>query len=599
MRNRQPGRSWVILGWPVAEKIRATGVALLQPKFSKVFVVALPRQRDNFREFSIWATRPWKLGIMSLNPIMRWKDRADRRGGFECGASGAKLVLLTCRESTVCVDRIFIEEESFESRHKGHPRPPLEISRQLLIQRDLTGYKTVFVADEATAGCFVIIPKMTKVDSEGAMLLQARKLLSWESAEPIMAHLDSEFLRDRTGSVLGLADWKAVKPWCKLVEGSGGLMDDVTVRACAYQALAERQRWADEHPVLLVADFGALSSCFYVLDHQVVKFMREVPVGGDAVTKALTTEVSTDNGAIHLNEIEAEKLKISGDLLRMDMMMRPVIERMSAEVMRSIQFFKENTGQKVDGVYITGGTARLRALKTHLESTIPVPVKTIDPFTGLDFLSAGVKSRAEEHKARLAVAVGLGLSQRPAVSLLPKSVQISKRLAGFAPMAVAILLALGFFPLIFGVIFQTVRIQRIRPEIKKYKEELAVAVRYRQEMEALQAQLRQSSDYYNTLKSLTVRSPLWAGIMNALADAVPRDIVLTHFSTEFRKGGTGNIILKGQVLPSAAVFDEPVSSFLSSLSSSVFFSHVSVANAEINRTDEMLGTFEIQCEIVY
>lgn len=530
-------------------------------------------------------------------------ERTEQRGGLECGTSGAKLVILTHPESGLCVENVFIEEKPFESRIKGESRPPVESTRQILIQRNLSGYKIVFVAEEAAGSCFAITPKMSKADADGAILLQAKKLLSWESSEPIMAHMDSEFLRDRTGSVVGLADWKTLKPWCRLVEGSGGVVDDITVRACAYLALAGHQGWAGAHPVFLIADLGASSSCFYVLDRYTVRFMREAPVGGDAITKALTTEVSTDAGTIHLSEDKAEELKISGGVSQgkehMEMMVRPVIERISSEIMRSIQFFKENTGQKVEAVFITGGSSRLQALMRYFKQSIPLPVETIDPFAGLNFSNTGVKSRAEKHKARLAVAVGLALAEEPPISLLPRFLQTSKRLAKFAHMAVIVLLVLGFFPLLFAVIFQGIKIKTVRPKIERYKEELVHTRKQQEQIGILQMKVQESSDYYQALNSLVVRDPLWPGILNALADAVHQDVVLTRFSTGFNKDGNRNIILEGRVLPSAAGFDNAVASLLQALNSSVFFSHVSIAGAEVNRTEEMLGTFEIECGLVY
>jgi len=239
---------------------------------------------------------------------------SERRAGLECGATGAKMVLLVHRNGAFQVEHIFLEEVLFESRIKGKARPPLDVTRQLLIHKNLSGCKTIFIANGAMDSCFVILPKMGKAETDGAMLLQARKLVAWESAKPMMAFIGSDFLRERTGYLVGLADWKAVKAWGRLIENSGGLIDDVTLAACAYQALARCQRWADEFPVFLVADLGATASCFYILDRQAVKFMRKVPVGGDAITKIITTVVSTDDGPIQLTDLEAEDVKITGYL---------------------------------------------------------------------------------------------------------------------------------------------------------------------------------------------------------------------------------------------------------------------------------------------
>lgn len=558
------------------------------------------------------------------------KFTSGRRAGLECGASGAKLVLLSKRDSDFQVEQIFIENYLFESRLKGKTLSPLDIVRRLLIHKNLTGYQIVFVANEAVKSCFTILPKMSKAEMEGAILLQAKKLLSWESAHPHMAHISSEFLGNHTGNVVGLADWAAVKSWCRLIEGSGGEVNDLTLEACAYSALARRQTWDHESPIFLVADMGAEFSTFYIFDHQTVQFIRKVPMGGDAITKTLTTEVSTDSGPIRLTEIEAEEAKITGCLPQdgqkkikagssypilehIDVLVRPMVERISSEIARSIQFYRDNVGQKVDAVYITGGTSCLPALKTHLEaSLVLLPVKLIDPFVGLNFADAVTRHYAEKNKARLALAVGLALCEEPVLSLMPNYAKILKRFAAFMPSAILALLLLAFLPFAVGGTCQAVKTQTMRTTIKQYQEQVRQTCDDRQRLETLQQQFQKASDHYAALQQLVGRNPLWPGIFNASASAIPGNIVLTRFSTKFDQqqalAGLGQadiIILEGKVLPSAAGFDGALSMLLSSLSASPFFRQVNIINAQANpgptggQTETTVGSFEIQCELIY
>lgn len=541
---------------------------------------------------------------------------SGRRAGLECGASGAKLVLLSKRDSAFQVENIFIEDYLFDSRSKGKTLTPLDIVRRLLMHKDLAGYQVVFAANDAVKSCFTILPKMSKAEMEGAILLQAKKLLSWESAHPLMAHISSEFLGNHTGNLVGLSDWAAVKPWCRLIESSGGEVNDLTLEACAYQALARRQEWDRESPVFLVADMGAEYSSFYIFDHQTVRFVRKVPAGGDTVTKMLTTEVSTDSGPIRLTEIEAEEVKITGylpqggqkkidmnpgkKLEHMDVLVRPAVERLASEITRSIQFYKDNVGQKVEAVYITGGTSCLQTLKTHLESSmVLLPVKFIDPFAGLNFTDAATQRYAEKNKARLALAVGLALAEEPAISLMPKYAKILKRFATFMPSVVLALLLLAFLPFAVGGTCQAVKIKAMQPAIKQYQAQAQQTSDERRHLETLQQQFQEATTRYVALQQLVGRDPLWPGIFNALADAISANIVLTHFGTRFDPQQADVIILEGNVLPSGAGFDDALATFLSSLSASPFFKQVNIINAQANQTETMLGSFEIQCELIY
>lgn len=568
--------------------------------------------------------------LVLANPMISFNS--GRRAGLECGATGAKMILLTRRDSGFQVEQIFLEEELFESRIKGKTRRPLELARQLLIHKNLSGYKIVCVAGDASENCFVILPKMDKTEADSALLLQAKKLIQWENEKPIVSFIESDFLRDRQGYLVGLADWRAVKAWCRLIEAGGGLIDNITLGACAYQALARHQGWADEFPVFLVADLGATTSSFYVLDRHTVRFMRKVPVGGDAITKMLTTTVSTDAEPIQLTDNEAEEVKIIGylpltgkkeparrsgpmaptgggeppaeqpapkRLEQMEVLVRPVIERITSEIMRSIQFFKDNAGQPVAAVLLTGGTAGLQLLQTHLAISAGLPVRMIEPFSGLTFANPGVRNYAEKHQTRLAMAMGLALADQPSISLLPRPMQLLKQFAVFMPRLVAALLILGFIPLLVSGIYRVVKTQAVRSEIRKLEQQVQQAVQERQQFEGLQTRLQATSESFRALRHMVGHNPLWPGILNALADALPRDIVLTRFSSGFDAQQPAVIVLEGKVLPTAQGFDDAMAALLPALGATVFFKQVNIINAKAHRTESMLGTFEIQGELVY
>lgn len=558
--------------------------------------------------------------------------RQAGRGGLECGASGAKLVLLSKHGATFQVDHIFIEEYLFEARIKGKLLSSLEIVRRFLIHKNLTGYQVSFAANTAVKSCFTILPKMNKAEIEGALLLQARKLLSWEGDHPLMAYISSEFLGDHTGHLIALADWAAVKPWCLLIESGGATVNDLMPEACAYLALARWQEWSRESPVSLVADLGVESSSIYILDHQTVRFMRKIPLGGDAVTQMLTSEVSTEAGPLRLTDIEAEEVKIAGRLTsalkkeitlrpiieadvkaehavpgnwetklvdHINTLMRPAVERLSSEIVRSIQFYRDNVGQKVDAVYLTGGTSGLPALMKHLEASLSLPVKLIDPFAGLNFADTATRRYAEEHKARLALAVGLALAEQPAISLLLPHMKIMKRLALFMPSAVAVLLLLGFLPFAVGGTCQAVKIKFAQTANKQYQMQASAVDKESQHLQTFQQQYQELLEHHAALQQLVGRAPLWPGIFNALANAVSRDIMLTRFSATFDPQKPDVITLEGQVLSSASGFDDALATLLSALSASPFFKQVNIISAQANRAKATLGSFEIQCELIY
>jgi Tfp pilus assembly PilM family ATPase/Tfp pilus assembly protein PilN len=499
------------------------------------------------------------------------------------------------------------------------------------MSRDLTGRSAVLTVEGAVGTCFVILPKMSRKDAGGALRLQARKLLAWESPESVITHVDSEYLRNRVGSTVAMARWDAMSPWCRLVERSGAVLDDVTARVCAYQALARAQKWAEQSSVFLLADIGAVTTSLYVFDRYKPRFLRDIPVAGDAISKALMTEVSTEEGAMRLNETAAEQLKITGDIQaalvmkrvgspasrgpadsgtgvaadpakvagKIDMLVRPVFERIGSEIARSIQFYRENTGQNVAGVYLTGGSSRLRALEEHIAGVVAVPVRVVDPFAGFAFRDADLEAAARPQGPRLAAAVGLALAESPDLSLLPRHLRISRQLAQFAAGAVLLILIGGFLPLVGAGTLMRIRGQSLGPAVENARRQLADMNNLQQDLANAQREFQEADRRLRSLREAVGREPLWAGVLNSLAAAVPPQVVLTHISTQPAAQGRLALLIDGKILSSARAFDSSFSAMVTALSSSVFFSRVSIVNAEAKPAEGALGTFQIQCDLAY
>lgn len=121
----------------------------------------------------------------------------------------------------------------------------------------------------------------------------------------------------------------------------------------------------------------------------------------------------------------------------------------------------------------------------------------------------------------------------------------------------------------------------------------------RQHLQMFQQQYQELLEHHAALQQLVSRAPLWPGVFNSLANAVSKNIVLSRFSATFDPQKPDMITLEGHVLPSASDFDDDLAMFLSSLNASPFFKRVNILNARANRAETTLGSFEIQCELIY
>ncbi len=187
-----------------------------------------------------------------------------------------------------------------------------------------------------------------------------------------------------------------------------------------------------------VLDIGAQRSTLIIIRNGELDFFREIVVGGDDFTKGITGTVFHEGRAIQFKTEEALEFKIrygyplgfsegmtflGAPLSEVGMMMRPVVERLTGEIQRSIGFYKEKSdGSEVDTLYLLGGGARLKHLPEALSDKLDIPVFILPNLEGL--CVGGDKKQEEAFQKKYseqAVSLALALESSPEGNLLPES----------------------------------------------------------------------------------------------------------------------------------------------------------------------------------
>jgi hypothetical protein len=105
--------------------------------------------------------------------------------------------------------------------------------------------------------------------------------------------------------------------------------------------------------------------------------------------------------------------------------MRPVMERLTGEVHRSIGFYRDKTGgQKISKLYLIGGGAKLKHLPEVLSEKIEMPVSLTPVPKNLRVSGGKEREKAFENRFfENALCLSLALESTPAGNLLPKAYQ--------------------------------------------------------------------------------------------------------------------------------------------------------------------------------
>ena len=185
-----------------------------------------------------------------------------------------------------------------------------------------------------------------------------------------------------------------------------------------------------------ILDIGANRSMLVFIKEGNVDFFREIVVGGNDFTKSITGTIFHEGRAIQFTDKEAEEFKFrygyplgfsdgmsfhGAPLGEVGTMMRPVVERLSGEIERSIGFYKEKAGgEDISALYLIGGGARLKHLTKVLSESIGVSISLL-PFPQKLRVSGDAKQKElfRNKFPEQAISLTLALESSPEKNLLP------------------------------------------------------------------------------------------------------------------------------------------------------------------------------------
>ena len=157
-----------------------------------------------------------------------------------------------------------------------------------------------------------------------------------------------------------------------------------------------------DHTVALV-DIGFAKSSINILRNNVTFFAREVPMGGQDLTNAITRRFG-------LEPYEAEALKRDPQekIVEVQDAVSATLDDLGNEINLSFDFFENQFEGEVQEVYLSGGSSLLPFLEESLEKIFEKRTRVWNPIEGLKVRSDNVDIDALNQSApQLAVAVGL------------------------------------------------------------------------------------------------------------------------------------------------------------------------------------------------
>jgi type IV pilus assembly protein PilM len=377
-----------------------------------------------------------------------------------------------------------------------------------------------------------------------------------------------------------------------------------------------------------LVDLGAEKTGIYLFQDGALQFSREFTPGGMDLTRAIMEGMESDEEHSLLYD-RAEKIKHdigippksfyekdgdqSSNRSKIPYLVRPVLERLMAEIGRSLDYYRNQSHlERVECLFLTGGGTNVKNIGTYLSETLRLPVERLNPFDKILFDAKKIDPVVLDQKGTaFAIALGMALPDRRQIELLPaKEPYLSKaRMERWIPRLSALMTFLIFVWIIWGMNAEVAT-------LKKERDEKITKVRT---LEMLQAKLAMLKEKENKMKadlSLFPSSALlpvpFRKALAGIGRIVPENVTVTLLSIQSDKklsdqntskeesstNGEYELQMKGIAFGSDLHCLTALARLIEGLEKSSLFRNAKLVSADENKAYNHPGVgFEIVCDV--
>lgn len=220
------------------------------------------------------------------------------------------------------------------------------------------------------------------------------------------------FEDNKERTILIAARQDLVGDFMQVVQNAGVRPMSVEIDASALANIFELNYPEELENTVALLNIGASKVNVVVLSKGAISFFRDVPNGGNFITEEITRRLK-------VSFQQAESLK-SGEQTGDDSILPNQVEEVVADVAKNMvsdiqrvfdYYANINAEDKIQKIFITGGTTRSHTFVTTLKSLMQLPVEKMNPFKELVVPPNVMDHEQMESNAHIA-AISLGLALR-------------------------------------------------------------------------------------------------------------------------------------------------------------------------------------------
>lgn len=418
-----------------------------------------------------------------------------------------------------------------------------------------------FVSGPAVSIRQAPFPKMTRRELRDAILLRLEKYSPFTIEESILDFRvlgpmkESGAVKDNVMVVAARKD--TVTDHISTIKKANLEPTGITVIPFALAGAVRKFARVRAEEVVCLLDVGAEFTNIVFMKGDRLDLARTITTAGNSVTEAMTVTISLEKGQLSLSREEAEELKREHGIAREDateitssgipvktllVLQRPALERLIAELNRSIDYYKREFGEaRVDRILLCGGTAATKNIREFLSANLQIKCELFDPLKIGNLYKRGTPT-TDEIGFRLVGAIGL-LYDAMVVDLMPHELRARRQAATDIKIVVALsILWIPALILLWGWLAIAARPTDIRAKQK----ELEAAKRANQEYFDYQAQYDENVNKAKSLRDIVGAQPRTVELMKVLTGPTVRgNVQLSKVSLTIEKGVTLTGIVSG------------------------------------------------------
>jgi type IV pilus assembly protein PilM len=332
-----------------------------------------------------------------------FKKKSIRRVGLDIGSYNLKVVEIESRENSASLINLAMKEI----------RNVQDISSaitQLLqdAQIDCEDVNICLSGDNVVAR-YLSMPKMSEEELKKAIVYELEDHIPFKPEEVytdcrILG--DEESAQNRMRVFLVATKKNFLEERIEIVRKVGLIPQVVTTDALALKNTFYCNYPEKENTNVALLNVGDKITNILIAHQKIPYFVRDTHFGGDAITALIKTKLNVEQN-------KAEELKYNlkdapEDLLQL---IKSAFANLLNEIFVSLDFYENLTEQRIDEVFICGGSAQLAGLKDFLGGYLGLSIQDLAPFKIFSSSTSISPDTLAKLSPYFAVAIGAALEE--------------------------------------------------------------------------------------------------------------------------------------------------------------------------------------------